>query len=269
MYRLFGLILTLLVITCGGCTASQSAADGQPAPQITIFAAASLTEAFEVIGARFTQTEHVTVDFNFAGSQQLAQQLSSGAPGDVFAAANQRQLDVAVASGRVVAGSEAPFASNQLVIVTPVDNPASLYQLHDLAQPGVKLVLADAAVPAGQYALTLLDNARAAPEFGPAFADAVLTNVVSYEESVRAVLAKVLLGEADAGIVYLSDVTGPVRQDVALVTLPAALNVTAHYVIAPIADSAHPDVAQAFVDFVRSDAGRTILEAYGLRRVSP
>lgn len=269
MSRLFYLTLALLIISCSACTASQPAADAQPTPQITVFAAASLTEAFAAIGARFTQREHVTVVFNFAGSQQLAQQLNSGAPGDVFAAANQRQLDVAIAGGRVGAGTDKPFANNQLVIVTPVDNPAGLHHLRDLARPGVKLVLADAAVPAGQYALTLLDNARAAPGFGPAFADAVLANVVSYEESVRAVLAKVLLGEADAGIVYRSDVTGAVHQDVALVTLPAALNVTAQYVIAPIADSAYPAAAQAFVDFVRSDAGQTILEAYGLQRVSP
>lgn len=267
-------LLVLLVIALTACapvSAPVSAPDAAPAatPQLTVFAAASLTEAFETLAAAFGEATGATVVFNFAGSQQLAQQLLSGAPGDVFASANQKQMDVAVEGGNIAAAAVQPFVGNRLVIVTPVDNPAGLQTVSDLAGQGVKLVLADAAVPVGQYSLDMLAKASAAPEFTPTFSDAVLANVVSYEDNVRAVLAKVLLGEADAGIVYSSDVVGDARNQVQILDIPDALNVTALYMIAPVVDSSHPDLAQAFVDFVRSDAGQDILESYGFQRVAP
>ncbi len=266
--RLVAIVLLATIFSACDPGATSQAPDPNPPQQITVFAAASLTEAFEEIGARFAHAGNTAVAFNFAGSQQLAQQLTSGAPGDVFAAANQSQFDMAMANGRVAPGAAQPFAGNRLIIVTPANNPAALRHVRDLARPGIKLVLADAAVPAGQYALEMLDNARAAPEFGPAFADAVLANVVSYEESVRAVLTKVLLGEADAGIVYISDATATHR-DIAAVEIPDALNVSARYFIAPVIDSSAPEAAQAFVDFVHSDAGQAILERHGFQRVPP
>ncbi len=263
-------LFATLLAACTSLTAPGAASSGDSPPsqpQLTVFAAASLTEAFEEIAAAFSLTTEVEVVFNFAGSQQLAQQLLSGAPGDVFASANPKQMQVAVEGG-VIAAAVQPFAGNRLVIVTPADNPAVLRQIADLARPGVKLALADAAAPAGQYALAMLAKASAAPDFAPTFGDDVLANVVSYEENVRAVLAKVLLGEVDAGVVYSSDVTAASRQQVQIIDIPDALNITAVYVLAPVADSAQPELAQAFVNYVSSSAGQEILAKYGFQRVA-
>jgi molybdate transport system substrate-binding protein len=268
-------MVAVLIVTIGvglgACTAGPGPTGqrgGTSAkPEVVVFAAASLTEAFEEIGAEFGAAHDATAIFNFAGSQQLAQQLTSGAPADVFAAANVRQMQVAVDAGRVLTDPVRTFARNRLVIVTPADNPAAIAALADLARPGVKLILADAAVPVGQYALNVLAQASADPPYTATFSPTVLANVVSYEDNVRAVLAKVMLGEADAGIVYSSDVTGDQRSQVQIVEIADALNVTASYPIAPVTDSAQPDLAQAFVDFVLGPEGQAILERYGFSHV--
>lgn len=234
------------------------------APELLVYAAASLTEAFEEVGAAFERANpDVRVAFNFAGSQQLVQQLAQGAPADLFASAHQRHVQTAIDAERVVPGTERVFATNRLTVIVPRDNPAGVDSLHDLAQPGVRLVLADAEVPAGQYALAFLEKARRTPAFGAAYQEAVLSNVVSYETNVRAVLSKVALGEADAGIVYTSDVGARAAEQVVRIEVPDHLNVTAVYVIAPIADAPHPEHARAFVDFVLSPAGQAVLARYG------
>lgn len=238
-------------------------------PELVVFAAASLTDAFTEIGADFTAEHGVAVTFNFAGSQTLAGQLVSGAPADVFASANDRQMQAAVDAERIDPAAVRTFATNRLVIVTPRDNPAAIAVPVDLAAPGLKLVLADGAVPVGQYSLQFLANASADPAYTAAYSPTVLANVVSYEENVRAVLAKVSLGEADAGIVYSSDVTGVQSEQVQLIDIPTALNVVATYPIAPVADGKQAVLAQAFIDRVLSPAGQAILERYGFQRVQP
>ena len=235
-----------------------------------MLAAASLNESFTEIGRQFEAAHPgVKVAFNFAGSQQLAQQLGQGAPGDVFASANAKQMDAAIKAGRVVSGSDQVFAKNRLVVIFPKDNPAGLAALQDLARPGLKLVLAAREVPAGQYALDLLDRAGADPAFGPAFKDGVLKNVVSYEQDVKAVLAKVALGEADGGIVYTTDVTGANAGKVGRLDIPDALNTIASYLIARVSDGDHADLAQAFVDTVLSPAGQATLAKYGFMPAQP
>lgn len=132
-----------------------------------------------------------------------------------------------------------------------------------MARPGIKLVLADSAVPVGQYSLDFLAKAIAQGEMAEGYDEAVLANVVSYENNVRTVLAKVVLGEADAGIVYSSDVTGEERSHVQIIDIPDALNVIASYPVAPLQDSAHPELAAAFVDYLRSADGQATLAEYG------
>ncbi|MGH2538496.1 MAG: molybdate ABC transporter substrate-binding protein [Candidatus Promineifilaceae bacterium] len=231
--------------------------------QVIVFAAASLAEAFAEL-ARGFEADHpgVAVVLNLAGSQQLAQQLSQGAPADVFASANQHQLEAAVQSGRVPAGAARPFAGNRLVVVYPAANPAGVVALGDLAQPGLKLVLAAAEVPAGTYAQAFLEQAAADPALGMAFRQAVLDNVVSYEENVRAVLSKVELGEADAGIVYSSDAQAA-GAAVGRLAIPEALQSPAVYPIAAVSDAPEPALAADFIAFVLSPAGQAILEAHG------
>jgi molybdate transport system substrate-binding protein len=231
---------------------------------LNVFAAASLTDAFTEISQAFTtKSPGVDVVFNFAGSNQLSAQIANGAPADVFASANQRQMDAAVASGRIDPDAGKPFLTNRLVVTLPVEASAGIYTLSDLAVPGTLIVLAAEEVPAGQYALEFLEKASQDPGFSPAFRDDVLKNVVSYEENVRAVLNKVVLGEADAGIVYTSDAASVDQATIEQLDIPELLNVTAVYPIAPLNDSPQPDVARAFVEYVLSPAGQAILTRYG------
>ena len=231
---------------------------------LNVFAAASLTDAFKEIGEGFAAAHSgVTPQFNFAGSQQLATQINEGAQADVFASANTKQMDVVVQSGEVVSGTQHTFTRNKLVVVFPKDNPAGVKGLADLAKSGLKVVLAAKAVPAGNYALEVLKKASASPDFTPAYSATVMANVKSFEEDVEGVLGKVALGEADAGIVYVSDLTNPAAANVGHIDIPDHLNVVASYPIAPLAHAAHLDLANAFVDYVQSPEGQSVLVKHG------
>ena len=251
----------MVVVAGYGCvTGGRGGADSDEGA-LTVFAAASLSDVFEAMGREFEAAHPgVRVVFSFAGSQQLAQQLAQGAPGDVFASADERQMGAVVESGRIEAGAAQTFARNRLAAVVAPGNPAGVEALADLARPGVRIALADAAVPAGRYALAFLDRAAEDDALGTAFREGVLANVVSYEQNVRTVLTKVALGEADAGIVYVSDAAAA---DVEVVTIPEGLNPVARYPIAPLRDAERPALAGAFVDYVLSEEGQGILAAYG------
>ncbi len=234
------------------------------AKTLTVLAAASLTESFTEIGKLFeSMNQGVTVTFSFAGSQQLAQQLAEGADADVFASASKKYMDAAVTAKQVNADDAKTFVKNRLVVIFPVDNPAGLKELKDLARPGIKLDLADKAVPVGQYSLDFLDKAVKDPGFDPQFKDNVIKNIVSYEENVKAVLNKVILGEADAGIVYVTDITVDAASKVGTIEIPDALNTIATYPISPISDSKNAELAKAFVDLVLSPDGQAIMAKYG------
>jgi molybdate transport system substrate-binding protein len=236
-----------------------------PEPRtLTVFAAASLTESFTELGSLFEKSNPgVTISFNFAGAQQLSEQLAQGAEADVFASASKKYMDATFTSNRVVKDNAITFVTNRLVVIFPKGNPAGLVELKDLAKPGLKLDLADKAVPVGQYSLDFLDKAVKDETFGASFKVGVLKNVVSYEENVKAVVTKVSLGEADAGIVYVTDITKDVAEKVGTFEIPDALNSIANYPIASISDSKNPDLAKAFVDLVLSPDGQAILAKYG------
>ena len=232
-------------------------------------AAASLTGAFEEIGGLFErQHAGVRVVFNFAGSQQLAQQIAQGAPADVFASANQAHMDAVIQSGQVQAGAVQTFASNRLVVIYPKENPAGITALQDLATPGVKIVLAATEVPVGQYAIAFLDKAGQDPGFGHSFKADVVRNVVSYEDNVKAVLTKVSLNEADAGIVYITDAASAPEDTIRQIEIPHAYNVIAHYPTTVIRESKNPELARAFVDLLLSRQGQEILSSYGFGAAS-
>jgi molybdate transport system substrate-binding protein len=154
------------------------------------------------------------------------------------------------------------------VVIFPTDNPAGIKELKDLARPGLKLDLAAKEVPVGQYALDVFDKASKDAAYGAEFKAAVLGNVVSYEENVKAVLSKVALGEADAGIVYTSDLTGDAAAKVGRLEIPDALNTIAAYPIAPIKDARNADLAAKFVSYVLSPEGQEILGRYGFMPAS-
>lgn len=224
---------------------------------LTIFAAASLTDAFEEIATDFEAAHPgVTVEFSFAGSSDLATQLSEGAPADLFASANNRQMQVAHDAGRI-AGAPKTFVKNRLVLIVPADNPANIQSLQDLDNEGLLFVVAAEGVPVRDYTNTLLD--KLAGVYGDEFREAVVNNIVSEEENVRQVAAKVALGEADAGIVYVSDVTPDIAEDVLALPIPDSYNTLATYPIGVTNDSANPELAQEFIAYLLSQEGQDTL----------
>jgi len=262
---IFGLILG----TACGDNADSGEARFRNQEQLTIYAAASLTEAFQQLGQQFEAAQpNAEVVISFAGSQQIAQQLSQGAPGDLFASADEKQMINVINSGRVIEGSEQEFVHNKLVVILPSDNPGGINGLGDLASSGLELILADQSVPVGAYAQEMLQRAEQDPRFGADFKSDVLRNVVSYEENVRAVLTKIILGEADAGIVYASDAAGAPGPGLQVIPIPDEINIIASYFIAPIADSPNDQLAQDFISLVLSPQGQEILSDYGFAELS-
>ncbi|HEU5097743.1 MAG TPA: molybdate ABC transporter substrate-binding protein [Roseiflexaceae bacterium] len=276
-------LLIAMLTACGGATpaapapTSASAPAAMPEPtaaptatsgELTVFAAASLTDAFKQIGEQFGAANGgAIVTFNFAGSDQLATQINQGAPADVFASANKKQMDAVIQAGEIVGGGERTFVRNRLVVIYPKDNPARLAALRDLANPGVKVVLASKSVPVGAYALDFLAKASKLPDYTESYSPTVLENVVSYEENVKAVLSKIMLGEADAGIVYTTDAATIKDGSIGTLDIPDDLNTIASYPIAATKNAKNAELAKKFVDFVLSPEGQHILFEYGF--ISP
>lgn len=241
----------------------------EPAPGVvTVFAAASLTESFREIGRVFEQQHPgTTIQFSFAGSQQLALQMEQGAPADVFASADQRWMDYVKDKG-LVEGETPVFVRNRLVVIVPKTNPARIARLEDLARRGTKVVLAAEQVPVGKYSRDVLRKLAVSPAFPPGYDRRVLANVVSQEENVKSVVSKVQLGEADAGIVYRSDVTPAVARYVHDLEIPEPSNIIAEYPIAVVKSARNAELARQFVELVRSDEGQRVLEAHRFTSVT-
>jgi len=239
------LALGLLAAGCGNGEPARGSAGSSD--EIKVFAAASLTGAFTELGGRYTAANDGTkVTFNFAGSQALATQIRQDAPADVFASADTGNMDKV----KDLVGTPQNFAGNLLQIVVEQGNPRDVNGLEDLARGDLKVVLAAEEVPAGKYARQVLDKAG------------VTVAPVSLEDNVKAVVSKVALGEADAGIVYVTDVTGG-GDKVEAVDIPDDHNVSATYPIAVVRASKSQQKAQAFMDLVRSAEGRRVLERFG------
>jgi len=251
-------VSSIILGACGGISSTPHT--------LTVYAAASLTDAFTEIGKAFG-TEHpgTTVVFNFGGSQNLRTQIEQGAPADVFASANTREMDTLVTKNFVEADMPQIFLANQLIVILPKDNPAGITSLEDLSKPNLKLVLAAEEVPAGRYARQVLDNLNSM--FGADYKDKVLANAASNEDNIRQAVTKVQLGEADASIVYVSDAVAvsQLRQ----IEIPVDVNVLAEYPIAPLVESTNAELAKDFIAYVLSPAGQTILKKWGFTPVNP
>ena len=228
--------------------------------EVMVFAAASLTEPFTAIGKRLELSHPgLKVVYNFGGSQMLRTQIELGAHADVFASADAVQMEQAKKNG-VVQGESPIFVRNRLAVIVPQANPGRVKEFHDLAKPGLKLDLANANVPVGNYSRRALRKASA--DYGVDFEKQALANIVSEEDNVKQVVTKVQLGEADAGIVYVSDVTPAVSKDVQIVPIPDAYNQIAAYPIALTKEVKNSAAAKAFIVFVLSAEGQAILEAH-------
>lgn len=236
-------LLGSTLVGCGGDAATEP-------ETVTVFAASSLTDAFTELGTRYEALKPgVDVVLNFAGSSELATQIGQGAPADVFAAADQTSMTALAATGGT-ASEPAVFATNRAAILVAAGNPTGITGVADLADPELIVVVCSPQVPCGSYAQQVF-----------AAVGATVTPR-SFEENVKAVVAKVVLGEADAGIVYASDLV-TVDDRAQGVEIPDESNVVARYPIATTREGPNPDGAQDFVDFVLSDGGRAILASYG------
>ena len=230
---------------------------------LTIFAAASLTEAFNEMKTEIEAANPGTkITLNFAGSSALRTQITQGAPADVFASADQANMDPVVQAGDM-SGNTSIFVQNRLVLIIPKDNPGKISTLKDLANSGVKLVLAQEQVPVGNYARQSLDKMNADPAFGSGFKDKVLANVASNELNVKDVVAKVQLGEADAGIVYKTDASSADPTKVTMIDIPDQYNIVAQYPIGVVKGGSNPTGAAAFITYLLSPAGQAVMAKYG------
>jgi len=252
-------VVSVLVITCG-CTMPTQTAQGK---QLTVFAAASLTDAFTEIGQSYHSNHSDTnVSFNFDGSQILQTQIENGAYADVFASADMGHMNALKNEGYMNNSTVTLFAQNKLEVIVPKDNAAHIASMSDLAKPGLKIVIGTQSVPVGNYTLQVLDK-MANGTFGPDFKNKVLSNVVSREPNVNNVVTKVALGEADAGFVYQSDVPMKQQAQVDKIIIPDMYNVVAQYPIGVLKQAKDPVLAQDFVNYVTSPAGQAILQKYG------
>jgi molybdate transport system substrate-binding protein len=251
--RLSLIIVAAAFLAACGSSGGTAATSPSPTPlsgNISVFAAASLTASFNALGKSFqTANPGVTVKFNYAGTPTLVTQIEQGAPADVFASADTTNMDKLTADG-FTAGSSQVFAHNQLEIVVAPGNPKGITGLVDLAKPGLIYISEAPTVPAGKYSLQALASAG------------VKVTPKSLETSVTAVISKIELGEADAGIVYTTDVTAAGNK-VSGVQIAAANNVIATYPVVAVKGTANSVAANAFIAYVLSATGQSTLKTFG------
>jgi molybdate transport system substrate-binding protein len=228
---------------------------------LTILAASSLTDAFGDLAHTFErQNPGTEVRTSFGASSEMLAQIQQGAPADVFASADEENMDTAVKDG-LVTGKPEIFVKNHEVVMVPKDNPANIKRLRDVAQSDVKLVLAENEVPATEYAKEILHKANA--EYGDDFEKDVLSNVVSREADVRASVNRVTVGDADATFGYASDYTPEIKDRVKVVRIPPDLNIVATYPVAALDGAKSPELAKKWVDLVTGEEGQRVLKKWG------
>lgn len=243
------MLLAVVVVVAASC-GSDDAARGDAPTDVTVFAAASLTAAFTELGDAFVSANpDADVTFNFAGSSDLVAQIADGAPVDVFASADPANMAKLTDAG-LTEGEPAVFATNVAEVIVEAGNPLGITGVADLADDDLVVVQCAPEVPCGAYAEQVFANARLA------------VTPSSYEQHVKAVVSKVTLGEADAGIVYRTDVIAA-GDAAAGVLIADDINVVAEYPIALVVDAPTPSGGRSFIDFVLGDAGQAILATHG------
>lgn len=247
-------LLAVLALVVSGCgdddDGGSSGSAAEPLGKVTVFAAASLTETFTELGKKFEDAHPgVTVEFNFAGSSALAASIDAGAPADVFASADEKNMK-SVADAKNTDGTPVAFAKNTLQIAVAPGNPQGVRSLADLNKSGLKVALCAEQVPCGAAAKTAIDAAG------------VRVTPVTLEKDVKAALTKLTLGEVDAALVYRTDVTAA-GDKVVGVDFPESAQAVNTYPIAPLAKAPNPTAGKAFVDYVLSEPGRAALTAAG------
>lgn len=254
-------LATLVLTWTAGCEGHHTP---PPAATLRVLAASSLADAFREVGAAFEAAHPGTrIEFSFAGSNQLRMQLENGGGGDVFVSADRVQMDAAVAANVVAPPSVRVFAHNRLAIIVPRENRSAVQTLADLARPGLRIIIADAAVPAGRYTRLMLEQAGRSAALGAGFVNGLEANVVSHEQSVAAVVAKIALDEADAAIAYASDAAGGNGPRLTVIPLPPEVEQRAEYVAAVTSRAANAALAARFVEFLAASDATAILAKRG------
>jgi len=251
-------ILIMLVLLA--CLSPALAEEGE---RLTVFCGAGLTGALSEIGGIYENATNISVEFNFDGVPALRSQIEQGAYADILVSANLKHMNALKSEGFINNSTVEVFARNKVAIIVPNDNPASITGLKDLASPGVKILMGTKDLPAGDYALQVLDKLAADPEYGPAYRESVLSNVVSQETTVNRIVSKIALGEADAGFAFISDVSPQMVGKVTRILIPEKCNVVGDFPVAVLSQSKYPVEAQAFLDMIMSTEGQSILGKYG------
>ncbi len=262
---ILALVAIMVVAACGGTTEAGSvpSSSGPPAgtAHLTVLAAASLTTALAA-ATRAYESSHPGASFTVAtgASSALRVQIEQGAPADVFLSADTVNAQTLVGEG-LADGAAVPFAGNVLTVVAPLANPAGVVTPGDLARPGLRIVAAGSQVPITKYAQQVVANLARQPGYPADFAARYAANVVSHEDDVRAVLAKIELDEGDAAIVYVTD--AKTSSKVITIPIPAAANVPATYAGAVVRGSAHATAAAGFLSWLAGPAGQAVLARFG------
>ena len=239
-----------VVSVLAACSSSSGSSNGQVKGTVIVFAATSLTDAFNKIGSQWEQAHPgTTVKFNYNGSSSLATSIKQGAPADVFASADTTNMDTVTNASDAV-GKPKVFAKNKLEIMVAKGNPMHITSVAALANPSVKVVLCAPSVPCGMYANEVFSKAG------------VTVRPVSQETNVGGVVTKVTLGEADAGMVYETDVKAN-QSDATGVPIPSNQNVVADYPMVELKGAPNSSAAKSFMDYVNSSAGQKVLTSFG------
>jgi molybdate transport system substrate-binding protein len=262
------LVLMLCLSACAAPTATTAPAAGESAPAILlkVFAPSSLTDAAKELGAAFEKANPgTTLAFEFGHTPTQRLQFTQGATGDVFITASQKDMDDAITDKTVAEGSASVFARNQLLVVLPAENKAGLQSLEDLAKPGVRLLVAVTDTPIGKVTVTSFDKMD--KKFGADFKTKVEANIVSRESGVKPIVSKIQLGEADAGVVYVTDaVSAPALKNI---QIPAELNMITQLNVAPLAEAANAEQAAQFAKYMLTDEAQAILKKWGFLPPKP
>jgi len=246
---------------------SSSAVSADEPEELVVFTAASLTGAFSEIADMYEDETGIKVVSNFDGSQALRTQIEHGAYADVFASANNKQMNALKDLGLMNNSSVSIFTRNKLSLIIPKDNPAEISNLRDIVKPGVKIVIGTKDVPVGDYALQIIDKLGNDSAYGPEYKEKVLANIISQETNVNYVVTKIALGEADVGFAYVSDVTLELSSRVSQIEIPDEYNIIAEYPIGITTESRYAAEALDFINLVKSEEGRAVLERYGFSPV--
>ncbi|QAA33624.1 molybdate ABC transporter substrate-binding protein [Clostridium manihotivorum] len=257
------ILAVLVALSAVGCAAKgkESKAAALEKKEITVFAAASLTESFTEMAKNFEKQKNIKIKFNFAGSQDLASSIKAGAGADIFASANKKYMDDLTKENLISKSNT--FTKNTLVVCKSKKSSKDIKDLKDLDKDGVKIIVGDKSVPCGSYFYTALDSAVKGGMLKAEEKDKILKNVKSQELNVKDIVAKVQLGDGDVGIVYKSDITEANKKDLDMIKIDEFSKLNVEYPIGIIKSSKNSSEAETFVDYVNSQEGKTILDKYG------